>query len=753
MSAARPSAVPLDGRRALASIVVTALAVLAALVPTPAVAADETVGGTTRETAVPLPIPDLDSEVLIGNLNATGNGARWYQMAWYSWQATTTQDVYIRATSVSPAGWDNALEVWQGGSLVVQNDDSYGLDAAVRVSFVAGQVYTIGLGAYSSGRGTARLTFATRVPSAPRDVAAVPSNGAATLTWTAPEDLAGGVVRYDVTCQVGTGTPFPCRTVYGTPPPTAASLTSLANGEPVTATVTASNVLGASVASAPVTVVPQSESITSLSWDPAAPVSGEPFDVRAWVVHPAGATGTVDIVVGDVTYADVPLVDGVALVEDVTAAAGTVPVTATYSGTAAIRSSVMTGTVPVLRRGQSVTLDALPDGLVYAGAPVEVVATASSGLPVTLTSAGACTLDGTLLSPTDVGTCFVTATQAGDSETLSAAQTITVTIGQRSQTLSVADLPVLVYGQEPFVLGAASDAGLPVDVIAVGACTLDDAGALVTTGVGECTVGVGQPGDPRTIEAATLVRTTQVVRRTDVVTFGDVSAPVLGAPVPVGATSGLGLPVTLGADGACVLQDGALWVVATGSCVVTATTEGDELTAPATATRTVVVADVSADVTTTLGAQLGDQATGAGVYARGAGLRPGTAFTLTVHSTPQVLATAVVGADGTALVSGDLPAGLELGDHRLVATGTALGGAGVASETTFQIGPDGVLVRIGDRVLTPTVVPTAASAAVAPASAALATTGGGAGGVLVQAVLWILLGAAALVVARRRPTC
>lgn len=766
----RPRTTPPPGhapaRRGLAALVVAVLALLATFVPTTAAtAAGEVVGGTSRGSAVPLPIRDLDSQVVVGNLNATTRSA-WNLVSWYSWRATTTQVVYMRATSIEPRGWDNTLEVWEGGQMLAQNDDSYGLDAALRLELQAGRTYQIGLGAYRpDGRGTAQLTFSTRPPTAPLDVRATSQDGGVRVAWTAPQDLAGGVTRYDVTCSVDGAAAYDCASVSGTPPRTDVVVPDLANGVPVTVTVTASNVIGPSPASAPATATPQAPSSTTVTFAPAQPVSGEPFDVRVAVAATPGTpvTGTVDLVVGGTAMAGLPLVDGVAVVPGLVAPAGPYTASAAYSGSAAVAASSSATSVSVARRGQTVALDALPEGLVYAGTPVDLVASASSGGPVVLTATGACVVDGARLSFTDVGTCTVTAAQEGDSETLPASASVTAEVGQRPQTLTFPELPTLVYDQERLPLVATSDVELPVLLTAEGACALDEAGALATTGVGPCTVTAAQAGDERTVAAASVVRTTEVVRRADVVTFDEVEVPALGTPTPVTAGSLVGLPVALSAEGACVLEDGVLRAVATGDCVVTATTEGDELTEPASASVTVVVAEVPAVVRAALSAELGTPAAGADVFARGAGLRPGTAFTLTVFSTPRVLATGEVDVDGTAVLAGVLPDDLELGAHRLVATGTGLGGEDVASEVAFRVGPEGLLVQIGDRVLAPVTVPAApapavaapaapAAAPAATAPAALAATGGGVGGLLQHAVLALLLGLSAVLAVRFRPT-
>lgn len=174
--------------RLLGVMAVVALA-LVGPAPVPARAAGELVGGSGPGTAVPLPLAADDPNATIGVTNAgvyvvgtvwDGPGpSYWNSGSWYSYTPTVTSNVYLRATSVSPPGWDNTIEVWTGGAMVAQNDDSYGLDAALMVTLDAGTTYDIVLGAFSGGSGTVSLTFSNHTPSAPQEASAVAGDGSA----------------------------------------------------------------------------------------------------------------------------------------------------------------------------------------------------------------------------------------------------------------------------------------------------------------------------------------------------------------------------------------------------------------------------------------------------------------------------------------------------------------------------------------------------------------------------------------------
>lgn len=727
--------------RALGVLLATLLAVLT-LTPVPATAVGAIAGGATRETPVALPLSDLDSSFVATNAAVTsgrGANAYWYNTTWFSYTPSQSVRVFIRATSTDPAGWDNTLEVWTGGAMVVQNDDFYGLDSSLTVNLTAGTTYQIGMGGYrTTSKGTATLTFATRVPSPPLDVQATFGDASADVIWSAPTDVAGGVTAYTVLCTPEGGAETECGQTTGTPPARSLHVTGLTNGVSYTFRVTASNVIGPSDPSAPVTsIVPKAASTVAVTTDPASPVSGQAYAVRVAVTTDDGpATGTIDVTIGGIAHAAVPLVAGVATLPERSDPVGTVAVSAEYAGTGTIAASTGSASVQVGQRPQTVVLDALPAGLAYAGGPVALHGVASSGLPVSYAATGACSVSGSSLHLTGVGACVVTASQAGDTETLAAHATQQVDVARRGQVVTFGALPTLVYGQDPPVaLVASSSVGLPVTLTAQGACTVSS-GLLGVTGVGECVVTATQPGDELTGPASSVVRTSMVAKRAQTVTVAPVAVPVFGrGTVTVTARSQYDLPVTLSATGACLVDaSGALTAVGAGLCVITATAAGDDVTLPGEATVSVTAVGPDTTVQATLDRELGDLATGAPVSARGTGLRPGTVLTLEVHSTPQVIGTAIVGADGTAVVAGMLPAGLEGGAHRLVAVGTALDGSAAEFVLPFQLADDGTILRIQERTL------------------ALAATGAGngLGSAAALAAAWVLLGAGLLALRHRK---
>ena len=83
----------------------------------------------------------------------------------------------------------------------------------------------------------------------------------------------------------------------------------------------------------------------------------------------------------------------------------------------------VTGTLTIAKAPQAITVE--PFRLqVFGDGGIDLVATATSGLPVTFAAAGVCTMTGNHVNQTGAGNCFVTMSQAGDDNWLAAADVV-----------------------------------------------------------------------------------------------------------------------------------------------------------------------------------------------------------------------------------------------------------------------------------------------------------------------------------------
>jgi hypothetical protein len=259
---------------------------------------------------------------------------------------------------------------------------------------------------------------------------------------------------------------------------------------------------------------------------------------------------------------------------------------------------------PAAPTGQTIVFTSTPPAAATVGGPVYIVAaTASSGLAVVFTadpsSAGVCTVAGSVVTPVGVGTCMIDADQPGNASRLAAPrvrQSFAVGSGVASlsvQSISFTSLPppAPVVGAAPYVLAAAASSGLPVTYStsagSAGACTL--AGDLVTfVGSGTCRIFADQPGNGAYLPAPQAQQLVVVSRVTQTIIFTSTppGSTTVGDPAyVVAATASSGLPVVFSAAGSsaavCTVSGSSVVAVGAGTCVIEANQFGDATYRPA----------------------------------------------------------------------------------------------------------------------------------------------------------------------------
>ena len=161
-----------------------------------------------------------------------------------------------------------------------------------------------------------------------------------------------------------------------------------------------------------------------------------------------------------------------------------------------------------------------PGSAVYLGPNYDVTATASSGLPVSFTVSGTCTLSGSsAIVMTGVGTCIVYADQSGSSAYLAAPQVQqTFTIAKGSQTITFPDPGNFDRYDPPFPLSATSTSGLAVtytvDPSSASICSVS--GNMVTPlgERGDCIVYANQVGDANYLAAPEVTKVIKIKNHT-----------------------------------------------------------------------------------------------------------------------------------------------------------------------------------------------------------------------------------------------
>jgi hypothetical protein len=237
---------------------------------------------------------------------------------------------------------------------------------------------------------------------------------------------------------------------------------------------------------------------------------------------------------------------------------------------------------------QSISFQSAPTDPTYGQVQVDPAASASSGLPVTYSASGACTVDSAgLLDFTGAGQCTVTANQPGDGANVAAYPA--------SETFSVAKAPLMINAQP-----AAMTYGGPLPAMSStlsGFLDGDTAATAGITGTASCTaptptppldvVAGGYPGaitcSPGNLQAPNYSfvsgtsATLTINQAAQTISFTGTSATLGGAAVtPASASSGLPVSYVSQTPSVCtVSSDGqSIHPVANGTCTVTASQAG-----------------------------------------------------------------------------------------------------------------------------------------------------------------------------------
>jgi uncharacterized protein (TIGR03437 family) len=230
---------------------------------------------------------------------------------------------------------------------------------------------------------------------------------------------------------------------------------------------------------------------------------------------------------------------------------------------------------------QTIAFAALP-GKALGTAPFTIVATASSGLPVSLASnSGICSVSGFMVTLALAGTCTIQATQPGNADFAPAAPVVqSFTVTPKNQTITFGALTTQSFGAPPFAVSATASSGLAVSFGSITQTVCSVAGSTVTLiATGICSVQADQPGDGNYAAATPVVQNFTVAPGSQTITFGPLANQVLGAmgTFAVNATASSGLPVsfTSNTSSVCTVNGATVMLVGLGSCAIQAAQAGN----------------------------------------------------------------------------------------------------------------------------------------------------------------------------------
>jgi trimeric autotransporter adhesin len=215
----------------------------------------------------------------------------------------------------------------------------------------------------------------------------------------------------------------------------------------------------------------------------------------------------------------------------------------------------------------------------YGDGPVGLDALASSQLKVSYTlQSGPCSLSGSLLTFTAVGSCVLDASQAGDSN-YTAAQDVsqTITMNQAGQTIEWSQQGPYAYSNGPVALAAWASSGLPVSyTLQSGPCSLSGS-SLTLNGPGPCVVDAGQAGNSNYTVAQDVSQTITINQAAQTIEWSQQGPYIDGnGPVALEASASSGLPVSYTVhSGLCGVSGSSLTLTGPGTCVIDASQAGD----------------------------------------------------------------------------------------------------------------------------------------------------------------------------------
>ena len=202
----------------------------------------------------------------------------------------------------------------------------------------------------------------------------------------------------------------------------------------------------------------------------------------------------------------------------------------------------VTQNITVGKGTQSIGAVSFNPSSLHVGGTTTAVATASSGLTISFnsTTTGVCTVSGTTVSGVAVGTCTITADQAGDSNYNAATQaTQDISVGKGTQTITFATAPFVSVAGGTGVVSATSTSGLAVTFSSTttNICTIS--GSTVTGIVAcTCTIAANQAGNSNWNAATQVTQDITVqytINDTGITTCSDASSngnhcPMTGFP-------------------------------------------------------------------------------------------------------------------------------------------------------------------------------------------------------------------------------
>jgi hypothetical protein len=269
---------------------------------------------------------------------------------------------------------------------------------------------------------------------------------------------------------------------------------------------------------------------------------------------------------------------------------GAPTVAGTFSGTFTASNGVAPNaaqsfTITIAKASQTIAFAPLP-GRAFGDQPSVVTATASSGLPVTLSSltTAVCETNAATVALRSAGTCTIRATQSGNGNYAPASVVDqNFVVGRGEQTIAFQTVTGATIDRQPDLLASATS-GLPVNFVSLtsATCTVSNARASFLS-AGTCVIRASQPGNTNYNAAPNVDQNIAVGKAFQAITFWPIDPHPTGQPFPLDATASSGLPVAFSSITPTICTVAATMVspITPGNCTIQASQAGDASFAPA----------------------------------------------------------------------------------------------------------------------------------------------------------------------------
>ena len=233
----------------------------------------------------------------------------------------------------------------------------------------------------------------------------------------------------------------------------------------------------------------------------------------------------------------------------------------------------------VMKRTQTISFDTdMPGNNVFGDGPFSFSATASSGLPVTITinDENVVTVENDVATILGAGEAIITATQVGNQNYVSKQSTFNVQVEKASQTITFDPLSAKSFGDPAFQLTATTTSGLPITYTSGDESVATINGNMITiVGSGSSLITANQPGNDNYYAAGSKNRTLTVDKADQIITFDPIVNQEVGTTMMLMANSSSELPVSYDVAGPATLNGNELTMDDLGTITVTASQPGN----------------------------------------------------------------------------------------------------------------------------------------------------------------------------------